>query len=90
VKYKNPLVFAELMLEFLVENEKGETIDSFLDEHIFLISSSNPWYRVSLIYLQTSRETSDDRSFIWKKIPHYCWHFVSARGGFDPSTLLNS
>ena len=27
--------------------------DSFPDEHIFLISTSDPWYRDILIYLQT-------------------------------------
>jgi hypothetical protein len=52
-KSKKYLVFTELMSEFLVENEEGEVIDSFPDEHIFLISSSDPWYRDILIYLQT-------------------------------------
>jgi hypothetical protein len=53
VKSKKSLVFTELMLEFPVENEEREMTDSFLDEHIFLISLSDPWYGDILIYLQT-------------------------------------
>jgi hypothetical protein len=52
-KSKKSLVFTELMSEFLVENEEGEMTNSFPDEHIFLISSSDPWYGDILIYLQT-------------------------------------
>ena len=40
-KSKKSLVFAELIAED----------DSFLDEHIFLISTSDPWYGDILIYL---------------------------------------
>jgi len=52
-KSKKYLIFVEFILEFLVENEERETIDSFLDKHIFLISSSNHWYGDILIYLHT-------------------------------------
>jgi len=52
-KSKKSLVFDELMSEFPVENEEGEAVDSFFDEHIFLISSYEPWYKYILIYLQT-------------------------------------
>jgi hypothetical protein len=50
-KSNKSLVFIELMLEFPIENEEGEVVDSFLDEKIFLISSFEPWYRDILIYL---------------------------------------
>jgi hypothetical protein len=53
MKSKKYLVFTELMLEFPVENEEREMTDSFPDEHIFLISLSDPWYGDILIYLQT-------------------------------------
>ena len=52
-KSKKSLVFAELIAEFLVEEDVAIEEDSFPDEHIFLISTSNPWYRDILVYLQT-------------------------------------
>ena len=50
-KSKKSLVFAELIVEFLVEEDVDIEEDSFPDEHIFLISTSDPWYRDILIYL---------------------------------------
>jgi hypothetical protein len=52
-KSKKSLVFSKLMSEFPVENEDNKVIDSLPDEHIFLISSSDPWYGDIIIYLQT-------------------------------------
>jgi hypothetical protein len=52
-KSKKYLVFIELMSEFLVERKEGYTADSFTDEHIFLISLSDPWYGDIFIYLET-------------------------------------
>ena len=43
----------ELIVEFLVEEDVAIEEDSFLDEHIFLISTSDPWYEDILVYLQT-------------------------------------
>ena len=40
-KSKKSLVFAELIAEFLVEEDVAIEEDSFPDEHIFLISTSN-------------------------------------------------
>ena len=51
-KSKKSLVFAELIVEFPTKDVVAED-DSFPDEHIFLISTSDPWYRDILIYLQT-------------------------------------
>ena len=48
-KSKKSLVFAELIVEFPVAIEE----DSFPYEHIFFISTSDPWYGDILIYLQT-------------------------------------
>ena len=50
-KSKKSLVFAELILEFSTEEDVVIEDDSFPDEHIFLISTSDPWYRDILIYL---------------------------------------
>ena len=45
------LIFAEIVsyLPSLDENEVHE--DLFLDEHIFLISSSDPWRGDSIVYI---------------------------------------
>jgi len=51
IKSKKSLVFAELILEFL--SEEFDEMESFPDELILLISSSDPWYGDILIYLQT-------------------------------------
>ena len=51
-KSKKSLVFAELITEFPVEEDVAIEEDSFLDEHIYLISTSDPWYRDILIYLE--------------------------------------
>ena len=50
-KSKKSLVFAELIAEFPTEENVVVEDDSFPDEHIFLISTSDPWYRDILIYL---------------------------------------
>ena len=52
-KSKKSLVFAELIAEFPTEEDVAVEDDSFPDEHIFLISTSDPWYGDILIYLQT-------------------------------------
>ena len=50
---KKSLIFAELISDFpnLDEGEVHE--DSLIDEHIFLISIADPWYRDIIVYLQT-------------------------------------
>ena len=50
-KSKKSLLFVELIAEFSVEEDVAIEEDSFLDEHIFLISTSDPWYGDILIYL---------------------------------------
>ena len=48
-KSKKSLVFAELISDFPC----GEEIvyeESFLDEHLFLISSLDPWYGDVIVY----------------------------------------
>jgi hypothetical protein len=74
-KSKKSLVFVELMSEFLAEKEDDVVIDSFPDEHIFLISSSDPWYGDIIIYLQTlkfpSHFSRDDRRWIHHMVKNY-------------------
>ena len=52
-KSEKSLVFVELILDFPRLDEDIFHDDSFTDEYIFFISSSNPWYGDILIYLQT-------------------------------------
>ena len=52
-KSKKSLFFAELIAKFPAEENVVVEDESLPDEHIFLMSTSNPWYRDILIYLQT-------------------------------------
>jgi hypothetical protein len=64
-KSKKSLVFAELISDFPRLDEDVIHVDSFADEHIFLVSSSDPWYGDIVLYLQTLKFTQhlsrDDR-----------------------------
>ena len=53
-KSKNSLIFAKLISDFpsKVEELVCEA-DTFVDEHIFLISTLDPWYGDIIMYLQT-------------------------------------
>jgi len=53
VKTKNSLVFAELISELPRIDDDNDEEPTFIDENLFLISSSNPWYEDYLVYLQT-------------------------------------
>ena len=48
---KKSLVFAELMCDLPCATTEYDPSDSFLDEFMFLISTSDPWYGDLLIYL---------------------------------------
>ena len=52
-KSKKLLIFAELISDFLSEEEEEACEDMFVNEHIFLISTLDPWYEYIIIYLQT-------------------------------------
>ena len=52
---KKSLVFAELLCDLPCASKESEPSDSFLDEFLFLISTTDPWYGYFLIYLQTQR-----------------------------------
>ena len=51
VKLKNSLIFVELIFDIPSLEEDRIHDDSFVDEHIFLISTVDPWYGDSIIYL---------------------------------------
>ena len=50
---KKSLVFAELMCDLPYASMESQPSDSFPDEFLFLISTTDPWYGYLLIYLQT-------------------------------------
>ena len=52
VKSKKSLIFAELIYDFPSVEEEDIYEDTFVDEHIFLISTLDPWYEDIIIYLQ--------------------------------------
>ena len=52
-KLKKSLIFAELISDFPSEEEEEVYEDMFVDEHIFLISTLDPWYGDIIVYLQT-------------------------------------
>ena len=56
-KSKKSLVFYELIAEFPMEEDVVIEEVSFLDDHIFLISTSNPWYE-DILYISLDFEVS--------------------------------
>ena len=54
-KSKNSLFFAELISDFPSEAEELVCEDTLVDEHILLVSTSDPWYGDIIVYLQTQR-----------------------------------
>ena len=53
MKSKKSLIFAELISDFPNLEEEELYEDSFADEHIFLISTVDPWYGDIIMYFQT-------------------------------------
>jgi hypothetical protein len=53
VKSKKYLVFVELILELSIESGIDFPEESLINKDIFLIASSDPWYRDILLYLHT-------------------------------------
>ena len=67
-KSKNSLVFAKLIVEFPTKEDVVVEDDSFPDEHIFLISTSDPWYGDILIYLQNLKYPATFSQEEWCKL----------------------
>ena len=74
-KSKKSLVFAELMLDLPSLDEDKIHEDFFVDEHIFLISTVDPWYGDNIIYLQTLKVPPhlswDERWILWHNAKNY-------------------
>ena len=52
-KSKKSLIFAELISDFPNLDEEEVHEDSLIDEHTFLISTMDPRYGDTIVYLQT-------------------------------------
>jgi hypothetical protein len=52
-KPQKSLVFTELISNFPRFDEDVIHVDSFVNEHVFIVSSSDPWYGDIVLYLQT-------------------------------------
>jgi transposase InsO family protein len=70
-KAKKSLVFVELICAFPRADENIEPRDSLPDESLFLINTSNPWYRDILLYLQTKRFQSNISREERRRIRHH-------------------
>ena len=57
-KSKKSLIFAELIFDFPSVEEEEVYEDTFVDEHIFLISTLDPWYGDIIIYLNVESSHS--------------------------------
>ena len=50
---KKSLIFAELICDLPCTTKTTEPFDSFPNESLFLISTTDPWYGDKILYLQT-------------------------------------
>lgn len=75
-KAKKSLVFAELMVGLPQVSQPLQELESLPDDSLFLMDSSDPWYRDILVYLQTQRfrssSTKDDR----RQLRHLAQHYL--------------
>jgi hypothetical protein len=74
-KAKKFLVFAKLMAGLPRVSQPLQELESLPDDSLFLMDSSDPWYRDILVYLQTQRfwpsSTKDDRRWLRHLTQHY-------------------
>ena len=74
-KSKKSLVFTELISE-LPCGEGMVYDESFLDEHLFLISSQDPWYGDLIVYLQTAKFPSTFSKDERRKLRHLAKNYL--------------
>eukprot|EP00253_Pinus_taeda_P011916 PITA_11916 len=74
-KAKNSLVFAELLSNLPIVDSNETAHDPLLDEAVYLIDTTNPWYSDILVYLQAQRFcpelSAGDRYCIHHQAQHY-------------------
>jgi hypothetical protein len=88
-KRKKSLVLAELVTTFPFDTTSAPINTDFPDEHLFYITSNDPWYDDLLVYLQTqnfdNHLSRDDRRRIHHQAPRYLLiGDILYRRGVDP------
>jgi len=90
-KSKKSLVFSELICALPRTDQQEEPIGQFLDESIFLISTSDPWYGDILSYLQTQRFRPQLSSEDHRRIRHHVKDYLIVNDTLyrrGPDTIL--
>ena len=75
-KSKKSLIFAELISDFASEAEEEVCEDTLVDEYIFLISTSDPWYGDIIVYLQTQRTPTHLSRYERRRLCHVSKNYL--------------
>lgn len=74
-KRKKALILVEFIIDLPIETLCSPVNEAFPYEHIFLVSTDDPWYGHILLFLRTQKfkpqHTCDDRRCIHQKAPRY-------------------
>lgn len=74
-KAKKSLVFVELLSDFPREDESVSYDKSLVDDHIFLIDSYDLWYENIIVYLQTTKFSSNTSREERRRICHHAKYY---------------
>ena len=75
-KEKKSLVFAELLSDLPRNSEDVSYDESLVDDHLFLIASSDLWYGTIIVYLQTTKFPSNVSREERRRIRHQAKHYL--------------
>ena len=75
-KAKKSLVFAELLSDLPGTNEVISYDESLVDDHLFLIDSSDLWYGSIIVYIQTTKFPSNVSKEERRRIHHQAKHYL--------------
>ena len=75
-KSKKSFIFVELISDFSSKEEEEICEDTFVDEHIFLISNLDPCYGDIIIYLQTLKVPTHLSWDEWWQLHHVSKNYL--------------
>jgi hypothetical protein len=75
-KAKKSLVFIELMVGLPRVYQPLQELESLPDDSLFLMDSSDPWYRDILVYLQTQRFRPSSMKEDCQRLCHLAQHYL--------------
>ena len=75
-KVKKSLVFEELLSDLPRNNEDVSYDESLVDDHLFLIESSDLWYGTIIVYLQTTKFPFNVSREEWRRIHHQSKYYL--------------